>query len=148
LERRQHVARRYLQGQTQQEIARAFEVDQGTIARDLSEIQKQWLSSAILDRGIWTARELAKIDECERLAWAGFAKSQEPIETLRARRQGDTDETEKVSRTQAGDAAFLQVILQCVIARCRLLGLDAPKEVRALGEIDIKTITAILPAEA
>src|SRR5262249_783018 len=114
LERRQKVAKRYLQGQTQAEIACAFEVDQATICRDLREVQREWLTSAALDRGVWTARELAKIDEVERLAWQGFAKSQENAEVLRARTYGDKSETEKIVRGQAGDAAFLQVILTCI----------------------------------
>jgi hypothetical protein len=148
LERRKNVARRYLQGQTQAEIALAFETDQATISRDLSEIQKEWLTAAILDGGIWTARELAKIDEVERLAWTGWFRSQENAETLRARRHEDTGETEKVVRNQAGDAGFLQVILTCIQRRCDLLGLNAPKEHRVQGEIDIKTIVAVLPAES
>jgi hypothetical protein len=61
--------------------------------------------------------------------------------------RGDVSEQEKVVKGQAGDAAFLQVILTCIQRRCDLLGLDAPKEMRIQGEIDIRTIVAVLPAE-
>jgi hypothetical protein len=146
-ERRKNIARRYLRGELQSEIARAFELSQPTVSRELRAIQKQWLASAALDRGLWTAEQLAKIDEVERHAWLAWAKSQEAAETLRAKMRGDQAETEKITKGQAGDAAFLHLILQCVARRCELLGLNAPKEVRVDGLIDIKTILAIIPAE-
>ena len=128
LERRKNVAVRYLRGQTQWEIARAFEVTQKTISLDLKAIQAEWLAQAVLDRGEWTARELARIDEVERQAWAAWTKSQENAEILRDKRRGDKSETEKVSKGQAGDPRFLEVVLKCVAKRCELLGLDAEKE--------------------
>lgn len=146
LERRKSVAKRYLQGQTQWEIARAFEVDQKTISNDLKAIRREWLQDAVLAHGEWTARELAKIDEVERNAWLAWTKSQENAETLRARINDGRQISEKISRGQAGDARFLEVILKCIQRRCELLGLDAPREVWHQGEIDIRTIVAVLPA--
>ena len=131
LERRKYVAARYLRGQTQWEIARAFEVTQKTISLDLKAIQAEWLAQAVLDRGEWTARELARIDEVERQAWAAWTKSQENAETLRAKTRGadqSSAETVKVSKGQAGDPRFLEIVLKCVAKRCELLGLDAKKE--------------------
>ena len=128
LERRKNVAVRYLRGQTQWEIARAFEVTQKTISLDLKAIQAEWLAQAVLDRGEWTARELARIDEVERQAWNAWTKSQENTEILRDKRRGDKSETEKVSKGQAGDPRFLEVVIKCVAKRCELLGLDAKKE--------------------
>lgn len=124
LERRKNVAKRYLRGETQWEIARAFEVDQATISTDLKAIQKEWLAQALLDRGEWTARELARIDEVERNAWVAWTKSQENAEVLRAKMRGQNSETEKISKGQAGDPRYLDIVLKCVTKRCELLGLD------------------------
>lgn len=123
LERRKNVARRYIRGELQHEIACAFEVDVSTISRDLKAIQAEWMAQAVLDRGEWTARELAKIDEVERNAWVAWAKSQENAEVLRAKLRGGTSETEKVSKGQAGDPRHLEIVLKCVTKRCELLGL-------------------------
>jgi len=128
LDRRKNVATRYLRGQTQWEIARAFEVTQQTISLDLKAIQAEWLAQAALDRGEWTARELAKIDQVELSAWMAWAKSQENAEILRAKMRGEQSETEKISKGQAGDARFLEIVLKCVERRCKILGLDAPKK--------------------
>src|SRR5262249_53610232 len=75
LERRKKVAARYVRGQPQWEIARAFEVDQATISRDLAAIQKEWLEQSLFDAGVWIARELAKLDEIERCAWSAWERS-------------------------------------------------------------------------
>ncbi len=139
LERRKNVAARYVRGQTQWEIARAFEVDQGTISRDLKAIHAEWLASAVLSRGEWTARELARIDEVERQAWAAWAKSQENAETLRAKMRGDKAETEKISKGQAGDPRYLEIVLKCIAARIALL---APaNRTELLGMENVKSLS-------
>ena len=83
LERRKDVARRYLRGEPQYEIARAFDVDAGTISRDLMALREQWQAEALTDTAELKAMQLAKIDEVERNAWVAFAKSQEDAETIR-----------------------------------------------------------------
>lgn len=132
LERRSRVAARYLRGETQWQIARAFEVDQATISRDLAAIRKEWRASAVRDMDEIKARELAKIDEAEAQAWRAWTKSQENAEVLRARVRGNTSETEKVSKGQAGDPRFLDLVLKCVEKRCLILGVYAP-EARGRG---------------
>ena len=124
LERRKNAAARYLRGQTQWEIARAFEVDQKTVSNDLKAIQAEWLAEAVLDRGEWTARELARLDEIERSAWAAWSKSQDNAQIIRTKTRGDSGETETTIKGQAGDARFLEIVLKCVAKRCQLLGLD------------------------
>ncbi|HEY7311159.1 MAG TPA: hypothetical protein VH643_17485 [Gemmataceae bacterium] len=126
LERRKNVAARYLRGQTQWEIARAFEVTQKTISLDLKAIQAEWLAQAVLDRGEWTARELARIDEVERQAWNAWTKSQETAETKREKTGDGKSETVTTSKGQAGDPRFLEIVLKCVAKRCELLGLNTP----------------------
>jgi hypothetical protein len=141
LERRKNVAARYLRGQTQWEIARAFEVNQCTVSRDLEMIHKEWLAQAVLADGERTAHELAKLDEVERQAWASWERSKENAEIIRARMRGEGEgaqvETEKIIRGQVGDPRFLDIVLKCVERRCKLLGLD---EIPASGNPTIVTV--------
>ena len=128
LERRKNVAARYVRGQTQWEIARAFEVDQGTISRDLAAIRAEWLESSLRDFGALKAEQLAKIDAVEQSAWQGWLKSQENAETLRAEVNDGRQRSAKISKGQAGDPRFLTIVLDCVRRRCEILGLDAQNE--------------------
>lgn len=142
LERRKNVAARYVRGATQWEIARAFEVDQKTISNDLAAIRKEWLASAVRDMNEIKARELAKIDAAEAEAWKAWTKSQENAEILRARIRDGASETEKVSKGQAGDPRFLDIVLKCIKQRCEILGVLAPKDPLADG---VKIVVVELP---
>lgn len=125
--RRVDVAQRYLRGEMQSQIAHAFGVSQQQISQDLKAIRSLWLASAIRDFDAAKAQELAKIDEVERAAWNGWARSQEDKEVtfsevgVKGARSGSRSEG------QAGAPAFLQVVLSCIERRCKILGLDAPQ---------------------
>lgn len=144
LARRDEVSRRYLQGQTQSEIAAHFGLSQAQISKDLAIIRAAWLASAVRDFDAAKAQELAKIDEVERAAWEGWKRSTEekqiavqeqyddPIVTTDAK--GQTQIKSKVRKHaslrkegQAGSPSFLNTILTCIERRCAILGLDAPK---------------------
>lgn len=144
LARREEVARRYLQGETQAEIARVYNLSQGQISLDLKAIRAAWLASAIRDFDAAKAQELAKIDEVERAAWEGWKRSAETKEVAVQEQYDDpvvsrddkgkaivTTKTRKHARLQkegqSGSPAFLNVILTCIERRCAILGLDAPK---------------------
>jgi hypothetical protein len=144
LERRRRVAARFLRGDLQYQIAQAFEVDPATISRDLDAIHQEWLTEAVAERGIWVGQLLAKIDETERQAWAAWVKSQENAEVLRARVHGDKSVTEKVSKGQAGDPRFLDLVLKCVHMRAFLLGLDpaSTKARDAVPPVEVKLVRA------
>lgn len=143
LERRKNVAKRYIRGETQWEIARAFEVDQGTISRDLDAIRKLWIEEAVRDMDEIKAKELAKIDTVEAEAWKAWTKSQENAEVMRAKRRGIgsgseervTSETEKVTKGQAGDPRYLELVLKCVEKRCQILGVYDAVFARQLEEL-------------
>ncbi len=143
LDRRKNVAARYLRGQTQWEIARAFEVDQATISYDLKAIREEWLAAAVLDMDAIKAKELARIDETERQAWAAWAKSQENAETKRDRTASNGNTTERISKGQAGDPRFLEIVLKCVAKRCEIFGLIAkektPPPDDSAGETELAT---------
>jgi hypothetical protein len=158
LERRRRVAARYLRGDLQYQIAQAFEVAQSTISRDLDAIHAEWLAQAVKDRGTWVAQLLAEIEEAKKQAWAAWSKSQENAEVLRAKVRGGLQESEKITRGQAGDPRFLDLVLKCVEARAVILGLyedgkkgrdaDPPAEVRLVRADDFYSHADRLPIQA
>jgi hypothetical protein len=128
LDRRRNVMRRYLRGELQYEIARAYGLDPSTIHRDIAWVHRQWLAEAKVADGDRVARELGKIDEVERTAWAAWEQSRQVAETTRTRRveQGSGNQTmaELTRQGKAGDPRFLEVILKCSERRCKILGVD------------------------
>ena len=141
-ERRQHVAKLYLQGKYQAEIARQLGVSQQQISKDLRMLHRQWRASAMRDFDARQEQELAKIDLLERTAWEAWERSLHPRElTLTEHTEGGDvpDEHGKVHpkspirrasvrrENQVGDPRFLERIDKCIERRCAILGLEAPK---------------------
>src|SRR5271155_2405894 len=74
-ERRKRVAAMYLQGMGQWEIGRQLGVTQQCIAKDVQTLEKEWLASALVDIDAAKAKELARIDRLERIAWRAWRRS-------------------------------------------------------------------------
>jgi transcriptional regulator with XRE-family HTH domain len=135
LARRTEVARRYLQGEMQEELARAFGVSQQQISQDLQAIRRFWLSSAIRDFDAAKAEELAKIYAVEREYWMAWERSKKDKEIATQETDGIDQQTRKPKikkatlrrEGQSGNPAYLAGILACIDKRCQILGLDAPK---------------------
>lgn len=136
-ERRSQVARLYLQGVGQYQIADILDVNQSTISRDLKAIQKEWLDVAISNFDELKALELAKIDNLEVEYWDGWKRSKENKEVeirkmVELGKGGKDDrgdarkEATKREEGQAGDPRFLQGIQWCINKRAEILGLNAP----------------------
>ena len=131
--RRALVSELYLKGKTQAEIAEQLGVDQSTISRDLTALQKQWKDSAIRNLDEAKARELAKIDALERTYWDAWERSvgQTQIKTIKAKGdpKGAPGQAEQTIRTEDlnGDPRYLAGVMSCIERRCRLLGIDAPE---------------------
>ena len=128
----------YLRAEPQWKIAQHFGVHSGQICRDLQFIQKQWRESALFNLNEAKARELAKLDEIEREAWDAWRKSQKDAETMEVTgtAQGGKSKPEKVKKItkgQAGDSRFLEIVLKCQNRRAEILGLDAPKKLEHGG---------------
>lgn len=168
LNHRQIIAERYLRGDYQADIARDLGVSQQLISYDLKAIRAAWLAAAIRDFDAARAQELARIDEVERAAWEGWARSlkdkevavqeqhDDPITTKDAK--GNTVVTPRVRKHaslrkegQAGSPAFLNTVLTCIERRCSILGLDAPKRFvinwDALDETQIERLARGEPPE-
>lgn len=75
------VARLYLQGKYQSEIATARSVTQSSISKDLKVLQERWRRSADRDFNAAKQEQLAKIDLLEREAYAAWERSKLDKET-------------------------------------------------------------------
>jgi len=143
--RRTEVAKLYLQGLYQSEIANIFDVTQAQISKDLAIIRQEWLTSRAQDYDEKIAEELAKIDAVEAEYWQAWMKSKE-IRTLKRTKSKGTRESQEVGIIETeyeevtnehggvGDPRFLDGIQKCIERRCKLLGLDAPQKHEVKGE--------------
>ena len=150
---RRKIARLYLEGKIQGEIAEALNISQATVSRDLTFLQKEWTVARINDIDERKRIELAKLDNLELTYWEGWKRSQEAIKVETQKIQGSAkpqkegeekrdstpEKLEKINRveTQVGDPRFLAGVQDCIKQRRELLGMDASKKV----EVKIDDLT-------
>jgi len=126
---RREIARLYLRGEYQSEIAKRLDISQPTVSNDLKVIQEQWKVDRVDDINERKNIELAKIDALEIEYWSAWTESQKNEETKKAVKIGDKQvKQEMISKGQSGNPAFLRGVEWCINKRCDLLGLDAPKK--------------------
>lgn len=122
---RRLLARRY----TQAQVAAQLEITERTVSYWVKQIEAE-AQAAAADRTIEIRATLDSLAEVEREAWAAWERTKRPaVKSQRERGSGPKGPVRKVRRVteyQAGDPAFLQVILGCQTQRRALLGLDAP----------------------
>jgi hypothetical protein len=136
-QRRQQIAALYLQGHYQSAITQQIGVSQQQVSYDLKALRKAWLASALRDFDALKSEQLARIDAVERAAWEAWERSRTPRTiTVQETTQGEhpTTKASLRTKTQVGDARFLERVQKCLDQRADLLGFsttaDAPK---ALG---------------
>lgn len=169
-ERREKVARLYLQGKTQNELAAQFGVNQSTISRDLEAIRLQWQEQALLHFDEIKARELARIDRLEREYWEAWEESKKDAEVTKQIGALTKDEkgrpsltpgrAEKTIKGQTGNPAFLNGVQWCIEQRLKIFGVYEAIKIRQIdwqdeivealrnGDIDAETIRAAYPSLA
>jgi transposase len=123
-ERQQKVARLYIQGKYQSQIADELKVDPATVSRDIQAIRENWRASALFDYSTAIGRELALLDAVEKEAWAEYLKSKEA--TVKDTRESIANVGVKVSvtkTTRTGDPRYLAIVMECSEKRAKLMGL-------------------------
>lgn len=148
-ERRAIVARRYLQGVFQSDIAEEVGVTQSTVSKDIKYIQEQWRSSALIDFNEAKQRELERIDALEEQAWKAWFRSCEirkrtdhRVKGIQAKpKEYEVDDkgklvhkkpkihplevdTKTTTFQRDGDPRWLATIQRCIQLRIKLLALD------------------------
>lgn len=161
LNRRKQVANLYMQGKAAYQIAELLGTCPATVRKDLRAIQKEWLSLAVVDFDTARAKELAKIDHLEEVAWQAWEAScrdqltrQKRQEKVRMSQPGPKGkplpaklvplkQTEEVSRkSKSGDPRFLDKITWCIETRLKLLGLLKEEDKKLTLSIDWDAVLA------
>lgn len=143
-ERQQRVAELYCAQKSQWEIAEELGVSQPTVSNDLAAIRAKWLANSVMNMSERLAKEIAALDNLERIAmqaWLRSCEDAEEVTTMKSPprlniklKNGDelkkkTSDKPKVTseitkiKGQSGNPAFLAEARQCVEKRCKLLGL-------------------------
>ena len=130
--RRVEVARMYLQGKWQIDIAMELGVSQGQVSSDLSAIRKEWQKMRIATFEEKLQEELAKVDNLEREYWEAWNDSKKNYKRKATKQSGKTarKKPEYIEQTETevismGDPRFLSGIQWCINKRSELLGLNA-----------------------
>lgn len=121
------VARLYLEGWTQAEIAQYLEIDQSTVSRDLKKLREEWAKSAQVDIAEERGQTLAAIAQVKREYWQAWRKSKEERQTslteeLQNATGGRVRQSTKVEQ-KSGDYAALAGLLKCEELRAKTLNL-------------------------
>jgi hypothetical protein len=128
-ERRSQVARLYLQGRVQSEIASELGLAQATVCKDLKRIRTAWRESAIRDFEAQKELELLRLGEIEREAWKAWQRSQQPAQSAVVDGVAGGQRSRRTVKHQYGDPRFLELALRCNEERRKLFGLDAPTKI-------------------
>jgi predicted transcriptional regulator len=132
--RRNEITAMYLRGMKQMEIAEELGISQGLVSRDLSIVQKEWLKERTADFDLLKQKELAKIDELEREAWAEYKRSKNQRSTTMTEKvqgtlMGDVQKARVTKKESLGDARYLGIVQWCIDRRVKILGMDAPTKI-------------------
>lgn len=138
---RRNIARMYLAGRIQADIADELGISQATVSRDLKAVQAEWKEARINDIDERKRQELAKIDNLELEYWDAWRRSCEnaEIETTKAQAGRGSEGPDRIEKTkrvegQTGDPRFLTGVMTCINKRCELLGLNAPVKNEMTGK--------------
>jgi hypothetical protein len=155
LERRKRVAGMYLQGMSQWEIGRQLGVTQQCIAKDVHALEKEWLASAVVAIDAAKAKELARIDRLERVAWRAWRRSCQRKEKATTRMERKLDEdaqkaktvTSKATELRDGNPEYLKRVEWCISKRCELLKLNPPQRLEHGGSAEMPPIQTEMQVE-
>ncbi|GEM_PF-6520279 len=131
---RVEIVRRYLQGETQEQIAESLGLSQSQISLDLRVAKQQWRQQYARDVQEVIQEEIARIRLMESESWRGWNESQQVKESTTHRTivKGDfeTEETTVTREKSCGNPAFLTVLLACIEKRCKLMGVSTHLRLR------------------
>lgn len=125
MERLPRVTERHLRGMPVREIAAIEGVTPRVIYKDLELAMKRWAKMTRSNIKTILIKELAKLDQMERVAWEQHDEScknaREKTVTELDGARGKATSTSKTTRKQNGDPRWLNAILSCMQRRMELL---------------------------
>ncbi len=122
------LAKMYLAGVPQSEMAARFKVSQPQVSYDLASIRRAWVKEAAIDFGERQSLELARVDRNERELLAAWERSKEAAAAARKAGKAGNGKAGKAADLdpgQDGDPRYMALILKCTDQRVQMLRLDA-----------------------
>jgi hypothetical protein len=140
---------------SQWEIGRQLGVTQQCIAKDVRALEKEWLASAVVDIDAAKAKELARIDRLERVAWRAWRRSCQRKERATTRMEKRLNEdaqkaktvTSKATELRDGNPEYLKRVEWCINKRCELLKLNPPQRLEHGGSAELPPIQTEMQVE-
>ena len=134
---RSKLAGLYLHGVSTTEMAVRVGLTRRTVQAELVAIRDDWKGRTQIDFESAIAQQLDRVDLVEKYAFEGWERSltRKTVETKQAVRtvSGQVDRATVRAETGNGDPAFLARMSWCIEQRCRILGLEKPREVTIQG---------------
>jgi hypothetical protein len=134
---RSKLAGLYLHGVSTTEMAVRVGLTRRTVQAELVAIRDDWKGRTQIDFESAIAQQLDRVDLVEKYAFEGWERSltRKTVETKQAMRtvNGQVDRATLRAETGNGDPAFLARMSWCIEQRCRILGLEKPREVTIQG---------------
>jgi len=108
-----------------------------TVQAVLVSIKKDWKARTQIDFESAISQQLDRIDLIEKYAYEGWERSlvRKTVETKQAVRtvSGQVDRATVRAETGDGNPVYLARLSWCIEQRCRILGLEKPREVTVHG---------------
>lgn len=144
------LARLYVKGVSQMEIARQLGISQGQVSNDLKRLLAQWAETRHEDIDRYKQEQLMRVNLIEQEMWEAWEKSKTTPKTSISKsksgevvrgvdpvtgRQAKSDEDRywRASSSEemptGGDMTYMNGIMWCQTERAKILGLYAPKKV-------------------
>lgn len=139
-EMRERIANYRLRGMPFRDIATQVGLSVSYCYDEYKVVEQRWRKSAYDSLTQLKAQELARLDIVESEAWRAYERSQAERTAAEERfsydRNGQRvrDGGKAKRQTRDGDARFLQIVLDCIDRRIKLLGLDSPDLVGAISD--------------
>ena len=134
---RSKLAGLYLHGVSTTEMAVRVGLTRRTVQAELVAIRDDWKGRTQIDFESAIAQQLDRVDLVEKYAFEGWERSltRKTVETKQAVRtvNGQVDRATLRAETGDGNPAFLARMSWCIEQRCRILGLEKPREVTIQG---------------
>lgn len=130
------IAKLYLNGDTQAEIAQSLGLSQQMVSYDLKVVAEEWKCEARKAHEERVAIELAKLNRIEREALREWERSKGELERTKVSKTSSKDpreSAEKIKIQLLGDVSYLETAIKISRERRELLGVDAPKAVDIPG---------------
>ncbi len=136
-ERRYRVSKLYLGGMSIGEISDREKMTPSEVKAELNVLRRIWLRKATSNVAERKAKELAKLDNLESMAWEAWHHSCENSERLkvfttsRPKSKGSMAMQvlqQKMSKEvigRSGNPKYLEMVARCIETRCKILGMFA-----------------------